>query len=59
MAAALPRPPRPSRSFPTQIPWTKQLQLHVRELSMEQIPVEPPLGHCACRLLVGRVHLPP
>lgn len=26
---------------------------------MEQIPVEPPVGHCACRVLVGRVHLPP
>lgn len=26
---------------------------------MEQIPVEPPVGHCGCRVLVGRVHLPP
>lgn len=30
-----------------------------RELSVEQIPVEPPVGHCGCRALVGRVHLPP
>lgn len=25
---------------------------------MEEIPVEPRLGHCGCRVLVGRVHLP-
>lgn len=29
-----------------------------RELSMGQTPVEPPLGHCGCRVLMGRVYLP-
>lgn len=30
-----------------------------RKLPMQKIPMEPCLGHCGCRVLVGRVHLPP
>lgn len=30
-----------------------------RKLSMEEIPMEPRLGHCGCRVLVGRVPFPP